>query len=530
MKHLDIIGEKIVVCTACLAMVASCTDWNDHYESTGAGLNEQSLYEVLAANAETEAFARIAQEAGYDDILSASQSYTVFAPTNSALADFDVSNGDDARELMENHIARYLWPADASTGKGVRMLNGKIYYFDSPSSFSGTSITSADNVARNGLVHHLSAQIPFVYNIYEYIGAMGNTTKIYDFIHSFDELKFDSENSIEIDIDRDGHPVYDTITVKYNRLLEDKLYGLGNITSEDSLYTMILPDNVAWDAAYERISPSFKVYNQDQGTADSIQDVRTKLAIVDDLIFRGAYPSPTEADSLITTSGSIVKNLSSLFGSTAPVKASNGYVFPLSELNYDNVQTWNKPIIVEAEEQNGRTYNNTTTSLYTRTPAVDATVEASGGSYIEVQPLTASSNPSVVFDIPDVLAGTYNVYAVFLPSNVAGHAEEPDSTKLSFTIAYLNENGRQTSKSVKTSNLITDSQEITTMLAFENFEFPVSDFTDNLWLMEEGNEKSDVAVNTQLTISTNVTTSEYTKGTYSRTFRLDRIILSPAKK
>ena len=68
--------------------------------------------------------------------------------------------------------------------------------------------------------------------------------------------------------------------VSYNRLLEDKTYGIGHIKSEDSLYSMVVPTNEAWAAAYDRIAPSFKVYDTNAHVADSIQDIRTKLAIV----------------------------------------------------------------------------------------------------------------------------------------------------------------------------------------------------------------------------------------------------------
>ncbi len=33
----------------------------------------------------------------------------------------------------------------------------------------------------------------------------------------------------------------------YNRLLQNYYYGIGWIHDEDSVYTMILPDNEAWD-------------------------------------------------------------------------------------------------------------------------------------------------------------------------------------------------------------------------------------------------------------------------------------------
>ena len=46
----------------------------------------------------------------------------------------------------------------------------------------------------------------------------------------------------------------DSVFVDYNPMLYNYYYGIGHIDDEDSLYTMILPDNEAWDKAYAHIS------------------------------------------------------------------------------------------------------------------------------------------------------------------------------------------------------------------------------------------------------------------------------------
>ena len=110
-----------------------------------------------------------------------------------------------------------------------------------------------------------------------------------------------------------------------------------------------------------------------------------------------------------------------------------------------------------------------------------------------------------------------------------GEEVELDSTKIQFSITYVNANGRNTTKSNRSKGLITKSREMTKMLAFENLEFPVSDYADNLWRMDENNSEEDLKVKTKMTVMTNVTGKEYYSKTYTRTFRLDRIILEPIK-
>jgi hypothetical protein len=512
-----------------ILMITSCSEWDDHYSCTETD-NTHTLYDLLANNSQTTTFAQFVKEAGYEKVLSSSQTYTVFAPTNEALQGLNSGDANAVKRLVRNHIARYSQPTSTPTSKGVRMVNGKIYYFDSALSFAGSKISEADERASNGVLHHVDNQIPYAYNLYEYIQNNAKTSKLYDFIHRFDETVFDATNSVEIDIDEQGRPIYDSIMVNYNRLLEDNNYGIGSISNEDSTYTMILPNNETWDAAYKRIAPYFTVYNTNAAYADSVKDLRTRLAIVNDLVYRGSYSNPATADSLISTTGSIIHYPSALFASTEQTKGSNGYMYTSSHLNYDNTETWNKKISVEGENQNGRNYNNTITSVFTRTVKAQSLIgNVSGDSYIEVQPISTSINPTVIFDIPNVLAGTYNVYAVFLPTTVEGETADLDSTKISFSITYLNEKGHTTTKSNKISSMMTSGNQTVKMLAFTNLAFPVSDFTDNLWLMDQNHDASQIKTNTKLSISTNVTTREFTSKTFSRTFRLDRIILEPIK-
>ena len=520
-----------ILTLAAAMSLGSCSEWDDHYEAgNGAAASSQNLYEALRQDSETQRFAQLAASVGYDKVLASSQTYTVFAPGNEALAGLDENDKDEVKKIVTNHIARYSNPSSTGTAEAVRMLNGKVYHFDNSSSFEGCHINAADMRSANGIIHHIDGQVPYAYNIYEYIQAKPEFSELYSFIHQFDETKFDADNSVEIDIDDQGRPVYDSIMVSYNKLLEHRQYGLGHIADEDSVYSMVLPTNEAWAAAYKRIAPYYKVYDTDAALADSLQQIRTKLAIMNDLVYRGRHADPAAEDSLVSTTGSVIHSPADLTASATTVQASNGYVFVVNNLNYDNTETWNKPISVEGEEQNGRSYNNTLTSVFTRNVKAESTVKnVSGDSYIEVQPISGSTNPSVTFEVPGVLAGKYNVYAVLLPALMDGEDAEVDSTKMQFSISYVNANGRNTSKTNKSKTLITNSRELTKMLAFEQIEFPVSDYTDNLWRTDENNHEEELKTKTTITVMTNVTAKEYSSKTYTRTFRLDRIILEPIK-
>lgn len=522
--------KKLFTAIIFSAAITGCTEWTEHYNEEWPMQSQGlSLMQLLERNKATKQFAQMAEKAGYAGLLSSSQSFTVFAPTAEALADINTTDQTELQRVVSNHIARQTYPSSTPSGKGVRMLNGKIYRFGEYGTFGDCEIEQHDIKAINGLIHTLSNdKIKYSNNIYEYIQSNAETSALYEFIHSFDEMRFDADASIEVDIDSDGRPIYDSVMVRYNRLLEDDAYGIGHINSEDSSYTMIVPTNSAWNTAYQRIFPSFKVYDADQDLADSIQDIRTKLAIVSDLVYRGNIVG---ADSITSTTGSIIHSPAALMAGTLEEQTSNGTVLTAKTLNYNNRETWNKPINVEAEQQNGRTYNNTLTSVYMRNVTSASLIEGiSGESYIEVMPISTSTNPTVIFDIPNILAGKYNVYAVFLPASVEGVAAEPDSTRITFTVSYMNANGRSTSKRNNERTMLTSGTAATKMLAFEELEIPVSNTSDRLWLMEVTNDASTLPVTTQLTIAANVTAREFSSGELSRTFRLDRIIFEPVIK
>lgn len=519
---------SVSLTAALMFAVSACDDWDGHYTGGDSAVSDKTLFEMIASNPQTTTFAKLVRDAGFEDELQSTQTYTVFAPTNDAIAALN-TEGQEAR-IVGNHIARYSNPTSTPADKDVRMVNGKLFHFSNATTFAGRPIVKGNEVAANGVLHEIDGVIPYSYNIYEYIQNNRRTSKLYDFIHRFDEIRLDVEHSTEIDIDEYGRPVYDSVFVSYNRLLQDKTYGIGSIGEEDSVYTMVIPDDEAWDAAYERTKPYFVYKSASQAEADSIQDVRTGLAIVNDLIYKGSHPEAAVEDSMVSTTGSVIHNPKGLFGNTTHVDVSNGQAFLTSSLEYDNTETWNKAISVEGESQNGRTYNNVMTSISTETVTSASQIEGiSGDSYIVVMPVSTTNNPTVAFTIPNVLSGTYNIYAVFLPASVNGAGEEADSTKISFTLSYQGERGN-VNKSNRSATNITKGHEVTKMLAFENFTFPYSDVTDNLRLMGETHDASTVTPTTTLAIATNVTTKQFTSHEFSRTYRLDRIVFESIKQ
>lgn len=508
--------------------LGGCTDkWDDHYNSDPSLAAGETVYETIKNDPSLSTFGKMIDIAGYSDLLNTSQTFTVWVPDNASLSDIDLNDVAEVKRVVANHIARFNISTANSTG--VRMYNGKMLYFEG-NTFGGAELRRSNLVLSNGVMHVLASRIPYSYNIREYIDTHSETSSIAQFLARFDEEKFDEASSAPIDIDENGNTVYDSVKVVYNRLFQHPVYGLGDIQAEDSLFTMIVPDNRAWAKAYNEISPLFKVYNADAAKADSISDVQTSLALMRDLIFRRRITNPTIAGPLTATSGSVFPTPAGMFAGAGQITASNGMIYLSPSVDYDTRASFFPEIEVEAEDATGRV-RGASTIIYTR--SVDTSnpffSQVSEASYIEVQGTSASAQPSVTFELPNVLSGAYDIYVSIVPASAADATVTTERTRLKFVLSYLGADGRNKTKTFEDNNaFVTNATEMTTLKVASGFEFPISNFVDNLWLMEDGNEVSTATVTTKLFLQTSVKNAEFNNNELTRNFRVDRVWLEPA--
>lgn len=513
---------------ACVVILATgCTDtWDEHYAGNSGTEGLMPVSEQIKNDPELSVFAKMIEVAGYGELLNSSQTFTVWAPVNAALEDIDLTDKDAVTRTLVNHIARFNISTATPTDEGVKMLNGKLMYFsDGGASFGGVDIITPDIHTANGLLHKLGSPIPYAYNFREYIDTHAETSELAGFLARFDEMLLPSQIP-----GAEGVTGSDGEMVSFNRLLEYPVYGLGNIASEDSVFSMVIPDNMAWNKAYNEILPYFHTYDKDPAVADSIQRQQTALAIVSDLIFRTGLGNPAEADSVISTSGSVISNPGAFFGGMQQIAASNGRLFLASSLNYDMTETFNKKIHIEAEEQSGRTPAAGTT-VYTRNVATDNEFAdaISGQRYIEVFPVSSSRQPGVTFAVPDILAGEYDIYATFVPACVSDATNVSDSTRVQFAVSYMDDNGRTQNKTFNDADFLTSGTKMTTIKVTEGFRFPVANYYDRVWFMNPKNDPNDRVTTTSIYISTNVSNTEFNQNVLSRRFRIDRLLFVPVR-
>ncbi|GHT42871.1 hypothetical protein AGMMS49965_15380 [Bacteroidia bacterium] len=409
-----------LVLVAFSGMFPACED-AEHYAEKGQ--SQTSLMGLISARPELSRFAELLRQTGYDAILDGEQVYTVWAPNDDALAGADLSDADKVAYLVSNHIARFSASASGSEERTVSMVNdkplkfyrdGDNYYLRVASASTGAPLVNKNIAAKNGLLHVLGQDVPFVRNIWQYMAQPG-FEPIKDYLYSFNRRTFMENQSTQIDVDGTGMNVYDSVFINSNEMFYP-FRGIGYLNYEDSIYSMIMPTKEAWDEAYARVAPYFA--SNDPIDPDSVQRENTKYALIKDLVFfdddlsqRNFSPS----DTIFSTRGAAIGNPNHLFTDGEWKEASNGKVFVANKLNYTAGEAWQQPIIIEAEYALGRIFDPATEKGTLRMWWDTNDKDLSNGRYIIVSSTGPNDYPSVTFDIPNTVAGKYNIYCRLVP-------------------------------------------------------------------------------------------------------------------
>lgn len=509
MKYKYFKGFLLLPALFALLLATSCTkEWDDHYDESSFDLPDKTVTEYIKEQSDLSTFYNMLEISGYDEILNASQSYTVWAPKNNALSGLDMSDTELVTRTVRNHIARSRITTSGVDNSFIRMLNNKYVSFAHEGSgytFGDNSISDPNQPAKNGLVHVVDGYAPYVPNLWEYMGETDGLDSLRQYIYGQTRMIFDAENSTEIGTDEEGNVLYDSVFVVVNPVLA----RLGNIDVEDSIYTAIMPDNSAWNEAYSRVE-SYYNFPDDAGGAERQREM-AQFTVVQDMFYRGRISEPENYDSLRSTYGNVFHDPAELFKGLDYESLSNGLAYVTNQMPFPDTTSWFKEIRVEAEYGFGR--SNSGSNIFTRS-SFGTEFTASNNYYILVDP--TSTSPSVEFSIPNTLSAKYNIYCVFVPAKIVD-PNDLTPTKAKFQITYIRRSSGSTFiKRVTPENNVTDPENMTKMFV-DQFDFEFANVIDQ--------ENQRIAV--KLEVSSDVSTPEEQSGEFTRTMRIDCIILEP---
>ena len=556
MKRKHIFRNAIVVLAALVGavMTTACSDWDDHYDpnssanSTGGSV-QATLWENISSNSQLSEFRSLLEKSGYSELINSPQTFTIWAPVNGTFDYQRLSNLSKEKlikEFIENHIARFSFPASGSINKNVYMLNKKMALFSGSGSYSlnGIAIEKPNQESKNGILHTMSGQLPFKYNIYESLEPEDfDIDSISDAFHSYDNKILNLAQSIPGPV-KDGEQTYlDSVFVEWNTLFDTYR---ADINVEDSNYTMIVPTNEAWHAAKQKILPlynyisNFKFVQNPLTSSRKEEDVVIDAAylrdsmvtrcLMQDLFYNnnlydnGALNTLQDGqtlyvNSLVSTSRNIVysEDAARLFEGTKRVDKSNGAIFVTDSLRMRTWTSWNPPIKVEAESGTYASYTNNGSAYPTRVtsgtqnPAVSGHI--SNNAYTLVEPSSASQNPEINIYLPGVRSTTYRIYAVFLPENITNTSiTEPRGNRFRARLSYCDANGRIPNEVALVSGYATSDPTKIDTVSLGEFTFPIAyEGTGEYYPFIRLNGSVTSAQNSQ----------------FDRTFRIDCILLIP---
>jgi len=315
--------------------LAGCDAWEDvnQFES---GDRSKPLSALVAANPDLSTFAQVLTITGYADDLSADVSYTVFAPTNSALASLDLADTAALRVMVQNHLSHTLVYADkegAFVSGNLHMLSKKLVLL-LDHLVSGVQVSRWNIASKNGVLHVIDGIIEDRMNIWEYLQTQAGNPMV-DMIASYNRRVMDMDRSVRIGVNSDGRPVYDTVWSYSNPYLMAVPLDDEAVTS-----TFLLLDEGAMTALQTKYLKYFKQKDSLQTLSDILQEITTDMVLPYTIIDNdGRY---------INKSGVLVDvNVAAI---TDRYSASNGIVYKVTAANVKMYQNKIKPLLIEAED------------------------------------------------------------------------------------------------------------------------------------------------------------------------------------
>lgn len=477
MKCIDKIG-MIAMSGMMLGMV-SCSDFSD-YNTAPEDLNNEAgktLWQNITANPNLSDFAEIIKKVEFDSYLNSPRFYTVFAPENGSFkADSVLALDNDLilKEFVKQHIVEYNHPINSAIEDKTKLLslNAKSHNF-SATAYGDAGYTDKVNLpSSNGVMHIVNHNEGFYNNVYEYIDKVEGCDLFRDYIKTYDEQYIDISNSILGPI-LHGEQTYEYIEYAHRNNVINRTMG-AQLENEDSSYTVLFPNDEAWQKSYDRISKDYvfipKISFMDFSLAsfpstagasiaatagktdvnisapEYLTDSITKYNMVRNLAFSHGYDcneklltgGGTKTDTLFSKSR---KNLVSALDveehTVATHKMSNGFVRIVDSIPFQPWQTF-EPVV--ASRRVGRAfkadyrrlvgsklyYQTERDTLFKNVP--DFIYERIMGDksptedifeFISTSDVSNSAQPELDFILgSDILSTKYHIYVVTVPEQI----------------------------------------------------------------------------------------------------------------
>lgn len=553
MKTTKYIG---VAFAAAALLTASCSDYDD-YNTVPTDVNasaNKTLWENISENSNLSDFAALVKKAGYDKVLSASHFYTVWAPLNGSFDASTLMSEDSAtvtQRFVKSHIAEYNHNISGPVDERIHALNEKSFNFvgDGQYTYDGQALTQVNLPSSNGTMHVMQGMATFYPNLYEYLSTASGIDSLHSYFHKYDVSYLDEERSVLGPMVNGKQTYIDSVMVTYNSML-GRLSAQASV--EDSSYTMLLPNDEAYIAAYNRIKPYFHYINttsaQDIVNAKSpsdasaisvnvdaayLTDSLTRYYIASNLFYNNnnvynrwlVNENAAYTDTLYSTTRNKFSNPREILAHTSnPEKLSNGFARVADTLAFRSWEAWCPTIDFTPASSYVKVWNGSSSMInmlisHPELWGLDSNV--SNLRFIHVQPTSNYSKPELDVILPKVLSTKYNIYCVTAPASW----DSADSTtirpnQLDFSLSYCNAANKI--QTIKLNQKVENDWTKVDTLFVGSFQFPVA----YRGLSREDNK---YAPNLKITTDFNVF-NRPAMAKYTRDLKIIKIILRPVEE
>lgn len=506
MKNINVFKYNSIIIALCFftTLISCKDDWDDHYEQVDTRL-ESDILTVLAQDNDYSSFLGYLKETGIDSILTASQSYTVWAPNNEAFASVPaeiLENEELLKSLIENHVGRNSYTSESFDDIVlVKMFNGKYLDFSNTGgivTFGGVETLDQDVLTSNGVLHKIKNAIPVRDNIWSYLRENSEVFPYQiSYFEQFNEEAFDEEASTPIATNSLGQTVYDSVFKQSNSFFDI----IGDLNSEENRFSFIgLTDDV-YTELYESLEGYF---------AHKVQD-STQLA-VDRVIFKNVnfhLINPIDLDGVevdtTTTWNNVVISIPETVG-----EFSNGNIFSMNEYILDPKEIFYKPSRYELENTVRREIGSTTDLSVQSVFNENASGRFTNTISLLEDPDASNSNNYVEVSFDNVFAAAYNIKVKF---NTVPNDDEP--TQVRFELSYNELDGSEVVENIDPIVIEADEERELQIGGDYLFNAFVDDNQDNIYSVK-------------LRVIVDVSNAEL--ALYNRRFGIDYVELVPVEE
>ncbi len=250
MISLKINYKRLFVSVLTIALVSCSNPWDDRKNNDDANLSV-TLNEAIINTAEVSQFGQLLVQTGYDKILAASKSYTVFVPTNEAMGQVGnaILNDPEAlKKFVANHIALTAYSSIRTKAQEkIKMLGDKYLLFKGATMIDDATIVTADHYAANGVFHIINKALTPKLNIWQYINSKAGTSAMSDYLLSLKNTNIYSSDA-EAKANAIPGALADSLTNSY-------LKNVYNLNNEKNSYTLFLMQDTGYSTEVDKMKP-----------------------------------------------------------------------------------------------------------------------------------------------------------------------------------------------------------------------------------------------------------------------------------